>query len=190
MSVTCKTRADYIYWINAISSLDEGNLWAKRKDFIFCILHIQIIKWIIQRNERNRFRPAMQNIQDDWFILCTHQNSYFQIYNTNNVAIKVNPGVSLPYVFYRRLKDLCIKISHSLYLLLSNSRRESGVWWDHRACSNNKCWILKALHYPLRTYTGRFTFIAGSLESANSSILAPCRLFKEVVGKKSGFYVN
>ena len=27
-------------------------------------------------------------------------------------------------------------------------------------------------------------FIAGSLESANSSILAPRRLFKEVVGKK------
>ena len=26
--------------------------------------------------------------------------------------------------------------------------------------------------------------IAGLLESANSSILAPCRLFKEVVGKK------
>ena len=26
--------------------------------------------------------------------------------------------------------------------------------------------------------------IAGSLESANSSILAPCDLFKEVVGKK------
>ena len=32
--------------------------------------------------------------------------------------------------------------------------------------------------------------IAGSLESANSSILAACRLFKEVVGKKSGFYAN
>ena len=32
--------------------------------------------------------------------------------------------------------------------------------------------------------------IAGSLESANSSILAVWRLFKEVVGKKSGFYVN
>ena len=35
-----------------------------------------------------------------------------------------------------------------------------------------------------------FGIVAGSLESANSSILAPCRLFKEVVGKKSGFYVN
>ena len=32
--------------------------------------------------------------------------------------------------------------------------------------------------------------ITGSLESANSSILAARRLFKEVVGKKSGFYVN
>ena len=31
---------------------------------------------------------------------------------------------------------------------------------------------------------------AGLLESVNSSILAACRLFKEVVGKKSGFYVN
>ena len=28
------------------------------------------------------------------------------------------------------------------------------------------------------------SFIAGSLESANSSILASCDLFKEVVGKK------
>ena len=33
-------------------------------------------------------------------------------------------------------------------------------------------------------------FIAGSLESANLSILATRNLFKEVVGKKSGFYVN
>ena len=33
-------------------------------------------------------------------------------------------------------------------------------------------------------------FIADSLESANSSILAARRLFKEVVGKKSGFYDN
>ena len=33
-------------------------------------------------------------------------------------------------------------------------------------------------------------FIAGSLESANSSILAARRHFKEVVGKKSGFYYN
>ena len=32
--------------------------------------------------------------------------------------------------------------------------------------------------------------IAGSLESANWSILAVRNLFKEVVGKKSGFYVN
>ena len=37
------------------------------------------------------------------------------------------------------------------------------------------------------SYVGIF---AGSLESANSSILAPCDLFKEVVRKKSGFYVN
>ena len=33
-------------------------------------------------------------------------------------------------------------------------------------------------------------FFAGSLEAANSSILAARRFFKEVVGKKSGFYVN
>ena len=35
-----------------------------------------------------------------------------------------------------------------------------------------------------------FFIIAGSLESANSSILAAHRHFKEVVGKKSGFYDN
>ena len=35
-----------------------------------------------------------------------------------------------------------------------------------------------------------FLFFSGSLASANSSILAARRLFKEVVGKKSGFYVN
>ena len=35
-----------------------------------------------------------------------------------------------------------------------------------------------------------FKLVAGSLESANWSILAARRLFKEVVGKKSGFYVN
>ena len=39
-------------------------------------------------------------------------------------------------------------------------------------------------------YCIALTFIAGSLESANSSILASCDLFKEVVGKKSGFYDN
>ena len=33
-------------------------------------------------------------------------------------------------------------------------------------------------------FKGLLTFIAGSLESANSSILAACRLFKEVVGEK------
>ena len=32
--------------------------------------------------------------------------------------------------------------------------------------------------------------IAGSLESANSSILAVRRLFKDFGGKKSGFYDN
>ena len=32
--------------------------------------------------------------------------------------------------------------------------------------------------------------VAGSLESANSSILAARRLFKDLVGKKSGFYDN
>ena len=35
-----------------------------------------------------------------------------------------------------------------------------------------------------------FEIIAGSLESANSSILAACSLFKEVVGEKSGFAVK
>ena len=34
------------------------------------------------------------------------------------------------------------------------------------------------------------TCFAGSLESVNSSILTARRFFKEVVGKKSGFYVN
>ena len=33
-------------------------------------------------------------------------------------------------------------------------------------------------------------FIAGSLESANSSILDSFDHFKEMVGKKSGFYDN
>ena len=33
-------------------------------------------------------------------------------------------------------------------------------------------------------------FIAGSLESANLSILAACNLFKDFGGKKSGFYDN
>ena len=46
-------------------------LWMKgtsgRKKKIFYILHIQIIKWITQRNERNLLRREMQNIQDDWF---------------------------------------------------------------------------------------------------------------------------
>ena len=41
-----------------------------------------------------------------------------------------------------------------------------------------------------RSRLQRVLIFAGSLESANSSILAACRLFKEVVGKKSGFYVN
>ena len=40
------------------------------------------------------------------------------------------------------------------------------------------------------TVNSKFHLIAGSLESANSSILAACRHFKEVVGKKSGFYYN
>ena len=35
-----------------------------------------------------------------------------------------------------------------------------------------------------------FSIVAGSLVPANLSILAPCDLFKEVVWKKSGFYVN
>ena len=42
----------------------------------------------------------------------------------------------------------------------------------------------------LCTQTGLHCLIAGSLESANSSILVVCNLFKEVVGKISGFYVN
>ena len=33
------------------------------------------------------------------------------------------------------------------------------------------------------------SFIAGSLESANSSILAACRHFKEVVGKKNQDFI-
>ena len=36
----------------------------------------------------------------------------------------------------------------------------------------------------------QYKFAAGSLESANWSILAAWSFFKEVVGKKSGFYVN
>ena len=44
-------------------------LWMKgtsgRKKFFFYVLHIQIIKWITQRNERNLLRREMQNIQDD-----------------------------------------------------------------------------------------------------------------------------
>ena len=36
----------------------------------------------------------------------------------------------------------------------------------------------------------KMRLVAGSLESANSSILASCDHFKEVVGKKSGFYDN
>ena len=110
-------------------------LWMKgtsgRKKFFFYVLHIQIIKWITQRNERNLLRREMQNIQDDWFILCTHQNSYFQIYNTNNVAIKVNPGVSLPYVFYWRLKDLCIKnLTFIIFAVVKQSSWIGSVMWS------------------------------------------------------------
>ena len=41
-------------------------------------------------------------------------------------------------------------------------------------CTKNQCFIVPAQH----------CFFAGSLESANSSILAARRHFKEVVGKK------
>ena len=43
---------------------------------------------------------------------------------------------------------------------------------------------------PFRKVLSEIVLIAGSLESANSSILAARRHFKEVVGKKSGFYYN
>ena len=45
------------------------------------------------------------------------------------------------------------------------------------------------LLYPLKLMKYQ-VLIAGSLESAYSSILAARRHFKEVVGKKSGFYYN
>ena len=51
--------------------------------------------------------------------------------------------------------------------------------------------LLSSSLYPLGSFLPIFmSSFAGSLESANSSILAPCDLFREVVGKKSGFYVN
>ena len=46
--------------------------------------------------------------------------------------------------------------------------------------------LLTYTHYGLKQ-SGLF---AGSLESANWSIVAPLEVFKEMVGKKSGFYVN
>ena len=49
--------------------------------------------------------------------------------------------------------------------------------------------------YPTQKYCEikkkiQLFLFAGSLGSANSSILAAQRFFKEVVGEKSGFYVN
>ena len=53
----------------------------------------------------------------------------------------------------------------------------------------NRCMIRKVTVY--RKYLIKHIgFLAGSLESANWSILAARNLFKEVVGQKSGFYVN
>ena len=55
--------------------------------------------------------------------------------------------------------------------------------------------IVSRIHY-VRFFLGHgvdtFTLnlIAGSLESANSSILVARRPFKDLVGKKSGFYDN
>ena len=45
------------------------------------------------------------------------------------------------------------------------------------------------VHYA-HVWKSAIRLVAGSLESANSSILASCDHFKEVVGKKSGFYDN
>ena len=49
--------------------------------------------------------------------------------------------------------------------------------------------IGKKSSVALSTYEDK-NIIAGSLESANSSILVVCSLFKDLVGEKSGFYVN
>ena len=48
---------------------------------------------------------------------------------------------------------------------------------------------MKMLLHVRKTFK-LFPIFADSLESANSSILAAHRHFKEVVGKKSGFYDN
>ena len=45
-------------------------------------------------------------------------------------------------------------------------------------------------HWAIICQYQHFVHFAGLLESANSSILVPCDLLKEVVGEKSGFYVN
>ena len=82
----------------------------------------------------------------------------------------------------------------------------SAIKWSHEHYHNDVNWYLKAdddtyvivenLKAMLSKYDPRqpyylgframvnFKFIAGSLESANSSILASCDHFKEVVGKK------
>ena len=45
--------------------------------------------------------------------------------------------------------------------------------------------IFRGMDHSLSNYYANlFGIIAGSLESANSSILAACRLFKQVVGEK------
>ena len=46
------------------------------------------------------------------------------------------------------------------------------------------------VHISIVIWHLRKNIVADSLESANSSILAARRHFKEVVGKKSGFYDN
>ena len=50
--------------------------------------------------------------------------------------------------------------------------------------SNSLKYVFIFTEYSTTTLHKAFWLIAGSLESANSSILAACRLFKEVVGKK------
>ena len=49
----------------------------------------------------------------------------------------------------------------------------------------NSAWVMRTIIGGVDTQTQLAgNFIAGSLESANSSILASCDHFKEVVGKK------
>ena len=58
--------------------------------------------------------------------------------------------------------------------------------------SHPRATIVELLQHLIPCFLPYFAqhIIAGSLESANSSILAPCDIFKEAVEKKSGFHVN